>query len=338
MTRRLIPTLGILALVLFQSLEVCAAERLRVLSFNVLYGGGPEGAGVGFRDKDFGGSRREVVAKVIRDSGADVVCVQEDDASGKLLAALGMGWEHKGTIYSKLPLTPVTTGSYFTICRAALSASQSVTMVNVHWWPKADGTEVIRRKLMAGTLPADPAELEAEVLKASDSAGGPRGYQRTLDAVGPLLKSGERVILCGDFNEPSHLDWTQRAAEKGMDRLVKNPTATLLRFKIAWKGSRLLEQIGLRDAYRTVFPDEVAKPGNTWTPPYPNGTPGRRRWDDQVLIRIDLIYYGGAGVKVLDAAVVGESAETAEIVFDDRWPSDHRAVMATFAIEQEMRP
>lgn len=334
MMRRWIPILGISALVLVQSLELFAADalRLRALSFNVLDGGGPAAAGVGFYEKDFGGSRRDVVAKVICDSGAEIVCVQEDDASGKLLAALGAGWQHKGTIYSKLPLTPVTTGSYFTICRAALSASQNITVVNVHWWPKADGTDVIRKKLMAGTLPADTAALEQEVLKASDSTGGPRGYQRTLDAVGPLLKNGERVILCGDFNEPSHLDWTQRAAEKGMDRLVKNPTATPLRFKIAWKGSKLLEQLGLSDAYRVVFPDEVAKPGNTWTPPYPNGTPGRRKWDDQVLIRIDRIYFGGDGVKALDAAVIGESAETSDIVYDGRWPSDHRAVVATFAI------
>lgn len=327
--------MGILALALFQSLEVCAAERVRVLSFNVLYGGGPEGAGVGFYEKDFGGSRRDVVAKVIRDSGADVVCVQEDDAGGRLLTALGAGWQHKGTIYSKVPLTPVTTGSYFTICRVAMSLSQSVSVVNVHWWPKADGTEVIRKRLMAGTLPPDPAELEAEVLKASESTSGPRGYQRTLDAVAPLLKNGERVILCGDFNEPSHLDWTQRAAEKGMDRLINNPTATPLRFKIEWKGSRLLEQLGLRDAYRTVFPDEAAEPGNTWTPPYSNGTPGRRKWDDQVLIRIDRIYFGGDGVKVLDAAVIGENAATSDIVFDGRWPSDHRAVVATFAVGEK---
>lgn len=308
------------------------SQRFRVLSFNILEGGNPSAAGVGFYEKDFGGSRRDVVAKVMRDSGADVICVQEDDASGKLLAILGANWQRAGTIYSRLPLTPVTTNAYFSLGRVQLGATQSVMVANTHWWPKADGTEIIRKQLVAGTLPTDLAALEREVLKTSDSTSGPRGYQRTLDAVGPLLKAGERVILAGDLNEPSHLDWTQHAADKGMDRLVKNPTSTPLRFKIEWRGSKLLEQLGLRDAYRTVFPDEVVKPGNTWTPPYPNGTPGRRPWDDQVLTRIDQIYFGG-GLRAVDAAVIGESAETSEIVFSGRWPSDHRAVLATFAIE-----
>jgi endonuclease/exonuclease/phosphatase family metal-dependent hydrolase len=141
-----------------------------------------------------------------------------------------------------------------------------------------------------------------------------------------------RVILTGDFNEPSHLDWTQKAARKGLDRWVKNPTATPLRFKIEWKGSKLLARLGLRDAYRTVFPDEVAKPGITWTPPYPKGVPGRRAYEDQVLDRIDMIYFAGPGLKAVDAAVIGESAKTCEIAHKGPWPSDHRAVTATFSL------
>jgi hypothetical protein len=98
-----------------------------------------------------------------------------------------------------------------------------------------------------------------------------------------------------------------------------------------WKGSKLLADAGLRDAYRTVFPDEVAKPGITWTPPYPAGTPGRRPYDDQVLERIDMIYFAGKNLKVVSAGVVGESKETCEIVHA-AWPSDHRAVVAAFTL------
>lgn len=51
--------------------------------------------------------------------------------------------------------------------------------------------------------------------------------------------------------------------------------------------------------------------------------------------RIDGMYFGGDGVKVLDAAVIGESAATSEIVFDGPWPSGHRAVVATFVIREK---
>lgn len=139
-------------------------------------------------------------------------------------------------------------------------------------------------------------------------------------------------MLTGDFNEPSHLDWTARAATDGRDRWVKNTSDVPLRFPIRWRGSRLLADAGLRDAYRTAFPDEVRHPGNTWTPPYPENTPGRRPYGDQVLDRIDMIYFAGPKLRVRSAAMIGESREAAEIAFDGRWPSDHRAVLTVFDI------
>jgi hypothetical protein len=47
------------------SAAAASVQRFRVLSFNVLEGGGPLAAGVGFYERDFGGSRREVVARVM---------------------------------------------------------------------------------------------------------------------------------------------------------------------------------------------------------------------------------------------------------------------------------
>ena len=38
------------------------------------------------------------------------------------------------------------------------------------------------------------------------------------------LAAKETIVLTGDFNEPSHLDWTARAARDGVDRWVQNPT------------------------------------------------------------------------------------------------------------------
>ena len=118
----------------------------------------------------------------------------------------------------------------------------------------------------------------------------------------------ETTLLMGDFNEPSHRDWTPAAAAVG-----RHPFAVQYPFTIK------LEELGFTDAYRVIFPDEMARPGYTWTP---TSSPDDKTDHHD---RIDFIFVRGA--LVLDAAIVGEKSPEAEIVVTP-WPSDHRAVMA----------
>ncbi len=302
--------------------------QIRVLSFNILQSGNHAPA-VGFPNATFGGSRKDDIARVIIECGADVVGVQEDDRGNGLLKELGDGWHRVGSVYAKYPLTQVVGG-----VRVHLPDERSFVVVNTHWWPTGGyGPALIQDRIRKGDIPQDLDEFEAQILRATAGiAGGARGYLRLIAQVKPLLEAGETVVVTGDFNEPSHEDWTEAAAQRGMDRWVKNPTGRPLRFKIAWAGSVALKRAGLHDAYRTVFADEVAKPGNTWTPPYKTGLPGRRPWEDQTLDRIDRIHFAGPGIRVTAAAVVGESQQTCEIVHDGPWVSDHRAVLATFEL------
>gem|GEM_PF-112018 len=320
--------------------------RLTVMSFNILEAGG-NAASVGFPDSAFGGSRRDDIANVIRECGADFVGVQECGPVAPLLEELGPDWHGLGTgksvytgaIVSRLPIEPLVAEDFLTAARVKLPAGGSVVLVNTHWSPlRNSGVWLIQQRLLAGTIPADLSQFEAEILAASDASSGPRGYRHTLDVLRPLLKAGENVILAGDFNESSHLDWTARAATNGMDRWVKNPTGRPLRFKVEWRGSKLLVDAGLRDAYRTAFSDEVTKPGVTWTPPYPVGTPGRRPHNEQVLERMDMIYFAGKELKVFDAGIVGESKATSELAFNGPWVSDHRAVIGYFFVETNSKP
>ena len=46
---------------------------------------------------------------------------------------------------------------------------------------------------------------------------------------------------------------------------------------------------------------------------------------------IDYVYFKGKGVEVTDAKIVGEDKEHADIVVSP-YPSDHRAVVATFTV------
>lgn len=144
------------------------------------------------------------------------------------------------------------------------------------------------------------------------------------------------VILMGDFNEPSHLDWTEKAAHRFDHYGVV----------INWPSTYELFKNGFIDAYRNYFPDELNHPGITW-PSLAHGK-GSTSWaplsDERD--RIDYIFYKGNGIKTTSATLVGpkESYAFDKLVTthtDDEnfvadtldWPSDHKAVMVTLTLE-----
>lgn len=149
----------------------------------------------------------------------------------------------------------------------------------------------------------------------------------------PLTDAGEDVILAGDFNDASHLDWVDATRNMfGHNDLV-----------IPWHGSTNLAGNGWVDSYRDVHPNPVTHPGITW--PSEAFGKGSTAWipasDERD--RIDFIYYNKTTLAAQDAAVVGSRAYfeiggvKADIVSDDTflmetsdWPSDHKAVMTTF--------
>jgi hypothetical protein len=112
------------------------------------------------------------------------------------------------------------------------------------------------------------------------------------------------------MNEPSHLDWTSAAAAAGVHAI-----------KVAWPASLSTVNAGFRDSYREIHPNEVAFPGNTWTP-----MPAANEVHD----RIDFVYSSGVGVNTTNSQLVGESTAKADIVASP-YPSDHRAVVGTFS-------
>ena len=69
-----------------------------------------------------------------------------------------------------------------------------------------------------------------------------------------LADSGVPVFMTGDFNSPSHLDWTEEAV-----------AARDLPYPLEWPASKALADAGLRDSYREAHPDPAETPGLTWT-------------------------------------------------------------------------
>ena len=129
-------------------------------------------------------------------------------------------------------------------------------------------------------------------------------YQKDIQQV---MKEGYPVFLTGDFNEPSFLDWTQRAADAGIHKI-----------KVEWPATKAFSEIGMNDSYRTIHPDEVSTPGYTWTP-----VPS----EQEILDRLDFVLYSGC--KVTDSFITGESEATSDVVVSP-YPSDHRMVTSCF--------
>ncbi|MCJ7592104.1 MAG: endonuclease/exonuclease/phosphatase family protein [Woeseiaceae bacterium] len=210
-------------------------------------------------------------------------------------------------ILSKYPVTRSTENDLGVVLAVG---DREIALLNIHL------TDYPYQPYQALGIPYDDAPLlhsEDELIAAANDARG-----HALDLLMADLesvKNVDAVFVTGDFNEPSHRDWTQRAAEIGRHPL-----------KVKYPSALRVEEAGFIDTYRTFFADEIAAPGLTWTP-----TTSADDKDDHH-DRIDYVFARAAGVKVESAAVVGEESPDSDIAVSSPWPSDHRAVVATVII------
>jgi endonuclease/exonuclease/phosphatase family metal-dependent hydrolase len=277
-----------------------AADRpqpveLRVMSFNIEYGGDLI---------DF-----DKAIEAIHAAGADVVGVQE--AWGHIPQLVErLGWPYYDTrvpIVSRYPLLdpPGAEGAYMLV---ELRPGEVVAMGTVH-------------------LPSDPygpTEVDngkgaEEVLALERLLRLPK-IERSLEALATQLERGIPVFLTGDFNSPSHRDWTDEAV--GSREHIKYP--------FEWPVTRAVEEAGLRDSYREIHSDPVAAPGFTW----PAARPRVEGWNPEAGDphgRIDYVFAGGS-VTTLDSRIVGEPGGPGVEVDIEPWPTDHRGVVSTFRV------
>lgn len=296
-------------LLLFLAFPSPAAE-LRVMTFNIWVGGEP------------GRQPLAQTAAVIRAARADIVGLQETHGAernghrndaGAALASL-LGWHYRNQagspgILSRFPIVATSPGRHGAVIR--LPGGREVHLFNAH----LNHAPYQPYQLLG--IPYANAPFITTADAAVDEARKARGDEAAavIADMGQALASGRPVFLTGDFNEPSHQDWTARAAQAGKCPLpVPYPTTLAV------------ANAGLRDAFRAAHPDEVARPGLTWTPTTRPGDP-KDRHD-----RIDFVFVAGTAVAVTRCEVVGEAPGSADIVVTP-YPSDHRAVVATVAIE-----
>jgi len=288
---------------------------LRVMTFNIWYGGEQ----VNFAS----------VADAIRRADADIVGVQEPDGNLARLAEAA-GYAHidpRRNIMSRYPIFDSGAGvrtepGMAPYGIAALDAAhvpawvmvrpgEIVAVANTHLTSDPYGPEAVR----------DGASL-AEVLALEARVRMPEA--RPLLSLGALAQTGMPVFLTGDFNTPSHRDWTEA---------MRGVRPDVIRYVVDWPVTRAMEDAGLRDSYRDAHPEPAVRLGYTWTA----GMPAPYVRPRETIDRIDFIFTGGAS-ETLSSQIVGEAGGDGVDIAVTPYPSDHRSVVSTFRVTPALAP
>jgi exonuclease III len=313
MSRRVVSLSSALGLVLLlftpaaEATPVTVPPIVRVMTLNIFYGGDEWNLRTGQWCVNPAGCPETVehVVSTIEAADPDIIGFQEGTANECVIADM-LGWhcEPRLQLISRFPLIdpPGANGVY---ALAEVTSGRFVAISNVH-------------------LPSDPygpywvrdGEPREAVLDLERTTRLP-AIQRQLDVLPGLADAGVPVFLTGDFNSPSHLDWTP-AVDAVRDEV---------HYPVVWPVSKALADAGFRDSYREIHPDPVAVPGFTWTPP---GT--LESVPDEVHDRIDWVLTQGPA-ETLGTELVGEAGGPDVDIERDPYPSDHRGVVSTFLVE-----
>ena len=295
---------------------VQAQTKLRIMSFNVWGGGQNEGKGV-----------EETVA-AIKAAGADIVGMQEtrlesDPCTAESCPATGpsvakaiaeqLGFYYYDQTQENVALWANAVISRYPIGKATehdLGVPIDVNGTTVWAFNIHHDDEPYQPYQLLGIEygPAPFIKTEAEAQEWANKTRGP-----AMDLLFEDMKAADgaaAIFVFGDFNEPSEYDWTDATVAAGQQPV-----------KVQWPTTHRLSEAGFVDTYRAVWPDPAAKPAYTWT------ARGDEKDPEDHHDRIDFAFAKAANLKVLSAAIVGETGPRTDVAVDP-WPSDHRSTVA----------
>ncbi|RAP77172.1 endonuclease/exonuclease/phosphatase family protein [Paenibacillus montanisoli] len=244
-------------------------------------------------------------AEAIQAAGADLIGIQEGGSNIPVLAEkLGFYYDSGQAVISRYPIVKSGDPDFVYI---EVKPGKVVAFSNVHLLAYPYGPYDIRDGISLETVMNNEESIHMQEMKSR------------FEKLPKLAKNGIAVFLTGDFNVPSHLDWTQQTKNEHFGMAVK------------WPVSKKLQQLHFRDSYREIHPDPVTHPAYTWTP----GENGQL-YPDEVHDRIDFVYAAGPSVTT-NSEIVGENGQYSDIVVTP-WPSDHRSVVSTFVAKLAPTP
>lgn len=270
---------------------------VKVLQWNIWHGG-----------NHVGNNGQQRVLETVRATRADVILMQEAYGTQQMLAdSLGYRLRTYSSkdnlaLYSRFPFEEIAWRQPFNsnpVCMA-LPNGRKVLFIDC-WLRYAYRPEYTSGYANRGL---DPAQwvTEDSLLALEDVRN-----ILTLDVYPNLQEKDMPIVLGGDFNSCSHLDWTQRARDLHHGY---GP--------VAFPVSNYMYGQGFKDSFREMHPDEVKWQCGTVS----------AIWGQMQMARIDFIYYRGSGMKVRSSKVVRTAPE-----IDDVWPSDHAAVLTVLEVE-----
>lgn len=316
---RLPLVVAVFTVVLPLAAQAADADSLRVMVWNIQRGAnhfdrGPEKA-----------------LAVIRAAKPDVCLLQESyDIDGErpklgawLAAELGCNqWQGESThlcVLTRLPIEARRFHAAWHGVGAELTYDENRSLLVYSTW-------IDYRKYVPYHLRDHPEATDAELL-ALEALKSSRLLQtkallehlRATEATAGAMP----LLVGGDWNCPSHLDWTEDTA-----RVFRHRRA------LALPVSRAMQTAGFTDTFRAVHPNPVQAPGITWTP-MSRGTVERPTPAD----RIDRLYslppQRGWSLQPTAAHVLPLRLEDNAIAQKDRqFPSDHGALVVDFVWRQ----
>lgn len=265
-------------------------DELKLLSWNIWHGGRHPGVEKGIQQ----------VVDFIQASGADVITMQETYGSGPVIAdRLGYYFYLRSSNLAVLSRYPIekTHDLYqpFRLGGVTLRLNEhqrmNVFSLWIHYLPAwrrdAKDPEATAQSLIDGEWTTRASELKD-----------------ILAEIRPFTDASERtpLVVGGDFNSPSTLDWTQATANWHNDLVVD------------WPVSRQMLDAGFTDSYRAIHSD-------------PSQHESHDLWDanaERLTYRIDYLYTHGKGITPVASRMMNTHNNT--------WASDHPAVLSTFKL------
>jgi endonuclease/exonuclease/phosphatase family metal-dependent hydrolase len=246
------------------------------------------------------------VKELMRNTNADIITLEEGYGTQTMLAS-ALGFELQTAsptenlaIISRFKMKESSSNAKFKSNVATVTLPNNKKILIGNWWLRYASKHEYTGSYANTGLNSEDWVKEDRELGAVDA-------QTNLDKdIDPILRSDPTlpVIIAGDFNSGSHLDWTARAA--------------FLHYgygPVDFPISKLMLQRGYTDSYRILYPDEVTYPGGTFAAIY-----GHMQTS-----RIDYIYSKGLGLKAMFSKIIRTPPQ-----IDDVWPSDHSAVLTVF--------
>lgn len=238
----------------------------------------------------------------------DVIALTETAqvAGQRLARALGWYGHHTSdtSVISRYPVTGMNGTDFSTEALVLLDGDKD----NISVW-----------SAHLGYTPYGPYDFcqshmtTSQVMQREADSGRTPQITDIVNAMKPRIANGKEVpvLLAGDFNAPSHLDWTYAARDQHCGY-----------YDVPWPTSKMPTDAGLIDSFRQLYPDPVQKPEFTWSPVHPA--------PEEPQDRLDFIYYAGSTKPVDSMALMVGTPSPAPNTRNNEWPSDHKAFLTVF--------